>query len=168
MIELKLVTLVRDATGRVAERRLPRRDADERRRCSTTGAATDRQHRLFFAQVEAAETIIFFTEARRDYLQGIDVPLDEPSDRQKEEAGYRAFRRYACKMATGSGKTTVMGMLAAWSILNKVHDRGNARYSDVVLVVCPERHDSRPGSASWIRSTATPACIGRATSSRRT
>jgi hypothetical protein len=28
--------------------------------------------------------------------------------------------RYACKMATGAGKTTVMGMLTAWSILNKV------------------------------------------------
>ena len=40
-------------------------------------------------------------------------------------------------MATGSGKTTVMGMLAAWSILNKVNDRGDARFSDVVLVVCP-------------------------------
>jgi type III restriction enzyme len=96
-----------------------------------------RQHRLFFAQLEAAETVIFLNEARRDYLQGIDVPLDEPSDRQKEDLGYRAFTRYACKMATGAGKTTVMGMLAAWSILNKVHDRGNARYSDVVLVVCP-------------------------------
>ena len=40
-------------------------------------------------------------------------------------------------MATGSGKTTVMGMLAAWSILNKVNDRSDARFSDVVLVVCP-------------------------------
>jgi type III restriction enzyme len=40
-------------------------------------------------------------------------------------------------MATGAGKTTVMGMLAAWSILNKVNDRGNARFSDVVLIVCP-------------------------------
>ena len=30
-----------------------------------------------------------------------------------------------------------MGMIAAWSILNKVHDRSNARYSDVVLAVCP-------------------------------
>jgi type III restriction enzyme len=40
-------------------------------------------------------------------------------------------------MATGTGKTTVMGMIAAWSILNKVHDRGNAKFSDVVLVVCP-------------------------------
>jgi type III restriction enzyme len=40
-------------------------------------------------------------------------------------------------MATGSGKTTVMCMLAAWSILNKVASRGDARFSDVVLVVCP-------------------------------
>ena len=30
------------------------------------------EHRLFFAQLEAAETIIFLTEARRDFLQGID------------------------------------------------------------------------------------------------
>lgn len=96
-----------------------------------------RRHRLFFAQLEAAETVIFLTEARRDYLQGIEVPSDEPSERLKDEQGYKAFRRLACKMATGSGKTTVMALISAWSILNKVQDRGNARYSDVVLVVCP-------------------------------
>ena len=95
-----------------------------------------RKHRLFFAQLEAAETVIFLTEARADFLQGIDAPLDEPGAEAKAD-GIRAFRRYACKMATGTGKTTVMGMLAAWSILNKVADRGDARYSDVVLVVCP-------------------------------
>ncbi len=95
-----------------------------------------RQHRLFFAQIEAAETIIFLNEARVDFLQGINVPFDEPGE-DARAAGMRAFRRYACKMATGTGKTTVMGMLAAWSILNKVADRGNARYSDAVLVVCP-------------------------------
>lgn len=95
-----------------------------------------RQHRLFFAQLEAAETVIFLAEARADFRQGIEIPLDEPSDKQKAE-GLAAFRRYACKMATGSGKTTVMGMLAAWSILNKVNDRGDARFSDTVLVVCP-------------------------------
>ena len=96
----------------------------------------ERLHRLFFAQLEAAETIIFLTEARADFLQGIDIPLDEPGE-EATAAGMRAFRRRACKMATGTGKTTVMGMLAAWSILNKVADRGDARYSDVVLVVCP-------------------------------
>jgi type III restriction enzyme len=68
--------------------------------------------------------------------QGIRPPLDEPSDAQKLD-GAKAFLRYACKMATGAGKTTVMGMVAAWSILNKVNDRGRSDYSDVVLVVCP-------------------------------
>ena len=95
-----------------------------------------RQRKLFFAQAEAAETIIFLTEARADFLQGIEVPFDEPSEDAKSD-GVTAFRRYACKMATGTGKTTVMGMIAAWSILNKVVDPGNADYSDVVLVVCP-------------------------------
>lgn len=96
-----------------------------------------REKRLFYAQLEAAETVIFLTEARSDYLQGITVPMDEPSSDQQAE-GVTAFLRYACKMATGSGKTTVMGMLAAWSILNKVESKGgDARFSDVVLVVCP-------------------------------
>ncbi len=95
-----------------------------------------RRQRLFFTQLEAAETIIFLNEARGDFRQGIAIPRDEPSeDRQAE--GYAGFLRYACKMATGAGKTTVMGMLAAWSILNKINDRSDARFSDVVLAVCP-------------------------------
>lgn len=96
----------------------------------------EREQRLFFAQREAAETIIFLSEARPDFRQGLVIPMDEVSDDRKAE-GYDAFRRYACKMATGSGKTTVMGMLAAWSILNKVTSRSDARFSDVVLIVCP-------------------------------
>jgi len=95
-----------------------------------------RQFRLFFAQIEAAETIIFLKEARADYLQGINIPLEELSEDRNSD-GYSTFQRYACKMATGTGKTTVMAMLAAWSILNKVADRSDSRYSDVVLVVCP-------------------------------
>lgn len=100
-----------------------------------------REKRLFFAQLEAAHSVIFLTEARADFLQGIHIPLDEPSDKQRAQ-GTRAFQRYACKMATGSGKTTVMGMLAAWSILNKLasgrSDKNRARmFSDTVLAVCP-------------------------------
>ena len=118
-----------------------------------------RQHRLFFAQLEAAETIIFLNEARSDLLQGLDIAYDEPGDDGKAK-GYTAFRRYACKLATGAGKTTVMGMLAAWSILNKVNDRGNATFSDVVLVVCPnvtirnrlQELDPNRGEASLYRT----------------
>ena len=91
---------------------------------------------LFFAQREAAETVIFLTEARPDFLQGIHVSLDEPSEERKAE-GYAGFKRLCAKMATGSGKSTVAAMLAAWSVLNKVADRGDARFSDTVLIVCP-------------------------------
>jgi type III restriction enzyme len=96
----------------------------------------DRLQRLFYAQIEAAETIIFLVEGPADLKQGIEVSLDAPGPAAKE-AGYRAFQRYALKMATGSGKTTVMGMLAAWSILNKVANPQSAEYSDTVLILCP-------------------------------
>lgn len=95
-----------------------------------------REQRLFFAQLEAAETIIFLIEARADFRQGIEVPREELGE-EKQAQGYTGLLRYACKMATGTGKTTVMGMLAAWSILNKINDRSDARFSDVVLIVCP-------------------------------
>lgn len=134
-IELKLVNLVRSRVRQWRTNGWP----------GVTGTTLElfeywrregRQHRLFFAQLEAAETIVFLVEARHDYRQGLAIPGDEPSDERKAE-GIRAFQRYAAKMATGSGKTTVMGMLAAWSILNKVHRHANADYSDAVLVVCP-------------------------------
>lgn len=98
--------------------------------------ASDHAQPLFYAQLEAAETAIFLVEGPPDLLQGVSVPTDEPGPAAKE-AGYKTFQRYALKMATGSGKTTVMGMLAAWSILNKVNDPQNAAYSDTVLIVCP-------------------------------
>jgi type III restriction enzyme len=133
--ELKLVSLLR-------ERLAAWRKADYAGATRTTRdllrwwRRDGQKQRLFFAQLEAVETVIFLNEARRDFRQGIAIASDEPSDDKKAE-GYRAFRRLACKMGTGTGKTNVMAMLAAWSILNKVNDRTDARFSDVVLVVCP-------------------------------
>ena len=157
-IELKLVNLIRQRVKQWREAGYPGVTATTlellRYWCRDGRGFT-----FFFAQIEAAETIVFLNEARRDFLQGLHIPSDEPSDQQKADLGYKAFRRYACKMATGSGKTTVMGMIAAWSILNKVNDRANARYSDVVLVVCPNvtirsrlaELDPRLGDASLYR-----------------
>jgi len=62
----------------------------------------DRERKLFFCQREAAETLIWLIEASPDERQGIIVPKDN------------GLTRYACKMATGSGKTVVMGMVIAW------------------------------------------------------
>ena len=96
-----------------------------------------RGQRLFFAQLEAAETIIFLTEAVPVYRKGLaEVPRDEPGPSARA-AGRRAFTRLACKMATGSGKTTVMGMLIAWSVLNRQAQPNDERFTDTVLVVCP-------------------------------
>jgi type III restriction enzyme len=98
--------------------------------------AEGRAQPLFYAQLESAETVIFLVEGPADLRQGVHVPMDEPGPAAKE-AGYRAFQRYALKMATGSGKTTVMGMLAAWSILNKISNPHAPEYSDTVLILCP-------------------------------
>jgi len=45
--------------------------------------------------------------------------------------------RYACKMATGSGKTVVMGMVIAWQVLNKLANPQDKLFSDAVLMLCP-------------------------------
>jgi type III restriction enzyme len=156
--ELDLVNLIR---ARMTEWRAAGRPGITRttRELIEYWSREGRHPRLFFAQLEAAEAVIFLIEARRDFLQGILVPLDEPSEERKGD-GFKAFRRLGCKMATGSGKTTVMAMLAAWSILNKVNDRSDARFSDVVLVVCPNvtirsrlgELDPRDGEASLYRT----------------
>jgi type III restriction enzyme len=52
-------------------------------------------------------------------------------------------------------------MLAAWSILNKQADRGDARFSDTVLIVCPNVTIRRRLGELDPR-TAMPACIARA------
>lgn len=97
----------------------------------------ERERRLFFCQREAAETIIWLVEAPPSERQGVVIPKDEPDDPKSIEKGYKALTRYACKMATGSGKTIVMGMLIAWSVLNKLNNRQDNRFSDAVLMVCP-------------------------------
>jgi type III restriction enzyme len=85
----------------------------------------ERERRLFFAQREAAETLIWLIEASPAEKQGIAIPKDGD------------LTRYASKMATGTGKTVVMGMVIAWQVLNKLADPQDRRFSDAVLLVCP-------------------------------
>lgn len=157
-IEMKLVNLIRERVKAWREAGYPgvTRTTEE---LLNWWRREGRKTPLFFAQREAAETIIFLTEARADFRQGLEIPRDEMSAEKKAQ-GYADFTRYACKMATGSGKTTVMGMLAAWSILNKVHDRTRKEFSDVVFIVCPnitvrdrlQELDPKRGEASLYRT----------------
>ena len=53
------------------------------------------------------------------------------------QEGLRPIPRYACKMATGSGKTVVMAMLIAWAFCNRGATPGDPRFPRRVLVICP-------------------------------
>jgi type III restriction enzyme len=84
------------------------------------------EHRFFFCQLEAIETLIWLTEAPQAEKVGIDIPSDGG-----------LFQRLCSKMATGSGKTIVMAMLIAWQVLNKVTYPQDTRFSKHILVVAP-------------------------------
>lgn len=83
-------------------------------------------HRFFFCQIEAIETLVWLCEAPVADRQGIGVPGDGGE-----------FTRLCSKMATGSGKTVVMAMLIAWQILNKATYPNDRRFSKNVFVVAP-------------------------------
>ena len=85
----------------------------------------ERERKLFFCQREAAETLIWLVEAPPAEKQGIVIPKDN------------SLIRYACKMATASGKTVVMAMVIAWQVLNKLANPQDRRFSDAVLILCP-------------------------------
>ena len=99
-----------------------------------------RQHdfqdvRPFFCQVEAVETMIWLTEvARVNKKQYGDVW--EHILGANEQANPELLR-LAMKMATGSGKTTVMAMLIAWQTVNAVRSPGSNLFSRGFLIVAP-------------------------------
>ena len=83
-------------------------------------------HRFFFCQLEAIETLIWLTEAPAAEKQGIVIPSDRGP-----------FARQCCKMATGSGKTIVMALAIAWQVLNKTAYPQDKRFSKNVFIVAP-------------------------------
>ena len=87
------------------------------------------RHRLFFAQREAAETTIFLTETRAGRRLARKVAAESRAQND-------GIVRWALKMATGTGKTVVMGMLIAWQALNARRSKGR-RYSRAFLAIAP-------------------------------
>lgn len=85
----------------------------------------DRMYPQFFCQREAAEAIIWLTEGPEHERTNLPLKHLDP------------FLRYCCKLATGAGKTTVMAMLIAWTVINKATYPKNPHFTEAVLVVCP-------------------------------
>jgi len=93
----------------------------------------DREQRLFFAQIEALETIIYVTEVAGKYGDGWIIDALKGGNEDANPGLYRI----AFKMATGSGKTVVMGMMVAWHTLNKLASKQDNRFSDAFLFITP-------------------------------
>ena len=91
--------------------------------------------RPFFCQVEAVETAIWLTEV---------APKIGPRGarfwthlRGANEQANPELLRLALKLATGTGKTTVMAMLIAWQTVNAVRHPGSKHFSRGFLIVAP-------------------------------
>ena len=91
--------------------------------------------RPFFCQIEAAETLIWLTEVVPN-LGKREKDLLGRLKSANEEANPELYR-IALKMATGSGKTTVMAMIIAWQTINAVRHPTSRRFTRGFLVVTP-------------------------------
>ena len=93
---------------------------------------------LFYAQREAIETVIYLTELGNDNHRMV-----ERLKRLGTEWS-NGLTRIALRMATGTGKTTVMACLIAWYAVNRRYEhRGSAhglsQNIDRIVVICPGR-----------------------------
>lgn len=86
-----------------------------------------RQYPFYFCQLEAVETLIWHKEALPEYRQGIHIQGDGGE-----------FERLCSKMATGSGKTTVMAMIITWQVLNALaYPKSPRKYSSAIFLIAP-------------------------------
>ena len=90
--------------------------------------------RPFFCQVEAAETAIWLTEVAPHTVGGKRI-LEHLAASNRD--ANPELMRFALKLATGAGKTTVMAMLIAWQTVNAVRRSGSKHFSRGFLVVTP-------------------------------
>ena len=96
----------------------------------------DIQPRPFFCQLEAVETFIWLNEvAPKSGNKDVRNALQEIAA-ANEEANM-GLPRLAAKMATGSGKTTVMAMLIAYHAINHFYNPKQKAYADKFLIITP-------------------------------
>jgi len=90
--------------------------------------------RPFFCQVEAVETAIWLTEVAPQFKNGKRL-LDHLAAANRD--ANPELMRFALKLATGAGKTTVMAMIIAWQTINAVRRPGSKHFTRGFLVCTP-------------------------------
>lgn len=94
----------------------------------------ERPFRFFFSQREAIESIIFLYEvakARDKY----ELMCFDSSQRVSGGMFDETWTRYVVKMATGSGKTKVMGLALVWSYFHKLYEEDSPLSKDFLVIV---------------------------------
>ena len=91
--------------------------------------------RPFFCQVEAVETVIWLTEVAPTLGKTGKTFLEHLANANHD--ANPELMRLALKLATGSGKTTVMAMLIAWQTINAVRRPQSRRFTRGFLVITP-------------------------------
>ncbi|MDE5441092.1 DEAD/DEAH box helicase family protein [Bradyrhizobium sp. CSA207] len=126
-VELNLVNTIRGRVDQWRAAGYPGITAVTRRLLEHWYDSSARQNPFYYCQLEAIEALIWWVEAAAEYRQGIFLPGDGGP-----------WERICNKMATGSGKTTVMAMIITWQVLNALtYPKRNKDFSKAVFIVAP-------------------------------
>jgi type III restriction enzyme len=91
--------------------------------------------RFFFSQRESIESIIYLYEVARAHDK-FDMMRFDSSERVSASMFEETWPRYLVKMATGAGKTKVMGLTLVWSYFHKLYET-DSKLSKNFLVIAP-------------------------------
>ena len=125
-IELPLVNMIRPRVKAWRENGYPGVTGVTKKLLEHWNDVDARQYQFFYCQMDAMETLIWLAEAPDAEKVGVAIPGDGG-----------AFQRICTKLCTGGGKTTVMAMLIAWQVCNKVTYSQDKRFSKNVFIVAP-------------------------------
>ncbi len=96
---------------------------------------TTAEFQYYFAQREAVETIIYLYDVA-DVQDKYDLMRFDCSGLVTSGMFDETWRRFVVKMATGSGKTKVLGLVLAWSFYHKLYEP-ESKLSRNFLVITP-------------------------------
>lgn len=127
-VELELVNRIRQRVNEWREADYPGITAITRQLLTHWyDKETTRPYEFYFCQIEAIETLIWHVEATPEFKQGIAIQGDGGE-----------WERLCNKMATGSGKTTVMSMIITWQVLNAItYPKRHKDFSKAIFIVAP-------------------------------
>ncbi len=125
-VEIKLVNNIRPRVQDWEKNNYPNVSGITRKLLEHWHDKNVRNNQFFWCQLEAIKTAIWLTEASPADKQGIQIGSDGSE-----------WQRQCLKLATGTGKTVVMGMLIAWQVLNKISNPTDTRFSKNILVIAP-------------------------------